>query len=240
MSDDRCDNHHCPKYSSGWCSANDSGCEDRTRDTHTLPPTPTPTPTREDLVDSLAVELMLRIKDLERKLSESQDREDMAHRQGINLMDRLCRMIRIALRWRRSAILWHDLDEIAVAAVRRDRAKAANAEAKLANLARSASLFDRIAAWQRETFPKATAESCSAHLAYEQNELADAVVYGDIDDTAEEAADCLLLLVGIADRSGFDLLQAAEAKLAKNRLRKWGKPDAKGVVEHVEEEIDHA
>ncbi len=55
-------------------------------------------------------------------------------------------------------------------------------------------------------------------------------------DDWSEYADCLLLLVDAFRISGGDaqqLLQAAFDKLEKNKLRKWGKPDANGVVEHI-------
>lgn len=52
----------------------------------------------------------------------------------------------------------------------------------------------------------------------------------------EEYADLGFLLFDALDRAGFtveDWCYAMEFKLAKNRARKWGTPDAEGVVEHV-------
>lgn len=83
--------------------------------------------------------------------------------------------------------------------------------------------------WQRATFPDGTARSAAVHLLKEAHELA-----ADPHD-AEEMADVLMLVAGVADRAGVDLHAALRAKLEKNRQRKWGKPDADGVVEHVRE-----
>lgn len=90
-------------------------------------------------------------------------------------------------------------------------------------------LASEIVAWQRETFPKATPESIVAHLAREVLELAD-----DPFDR-EEAADVLHLLIGLAAVVGFDLVEALRVKFERNKARRWGGPDASGVVEHVSE-----
>ena len=84
-----------------------------------------------------------------------------------------------------------------------------------------------VGAWQTETFPNATKESRIAHLKKEVKELA-------IYHLPEEAADCLLLLLGHAYVCGYDLLEEAKRKLEINRNRKWGEPDHEGVVEHIE------
>lgn len=51
----------------------------------------------------------------------------------------------------------------------------------------------------------------------------------------EEAADCMLLLLQFAHRRGFNLLDVVKKKHAINQQRKWGEPDANGVVRHVKE-----
>lgn len=79
----------------------------------------------------------------------------------------------------------------------------------------------------RVTFPMRSAESISEHLRREAVELAAAPT------DAEEMADVFLLLGNLVHFTGTDLNAAVVAKLAKNRARKWGKPDAHGVVEHV-------
>ena len=49
----------------------------------------------------------------------------------------------------------------------------------------------------------------------------------------EELADCMLLLFHLAHQNGGNLQSAIARKFAINQRRKWGKPDANGVVEHV-------
>jgi NTP pyrophosphatase (non-canonical NTP hydrolase) len=51
----------------------------------------------------------------------------------------------------------------------------------------------------------------------------------------EELADCMLLLFHLAHQNGGNLQAAIARKLEINKRRKWGKPDANGVVEHVRE-----
>ena len=95
--------------------------------------------------------------------------------------------------------------------------------------------------WGDETFPHSTARSVMDHLKDEIGEL-DVEVDAYLAERspegraalAEEAADCYLLLLHIAHKYGFDLEVAATAKLARNRVRTWGEPDARGVVRHVE------
>lgn len=57
-------------------------------------------------------------------------------------------------------------------------------------------------------------------------------------DAEEELADVFMLWVACAAQMGCmndpdNLLRIILAKLEKNRQRKWGKPDAHGVIEHV-------
>ena len=68
------------------------------------------------------------------------------------------------------------------------------------------------------------------HLKEEVDELIEAP--GDI----TEFADCFILLVQAAKRSGFnmnDLYKASREKHRINTQREWGAPDANGVVKHV-------
>lgn len=90
-------------------------------------------------------------------------------------------------------------------------------------------LLDDIVQWQRRTFPQGTVESVVSHLAEEVQELVAEP------RSAEELADCLILIVGAADRAGIDLWQAVRDKHARNQRRKWGTADEKGVVHHIEE-----
>lgn len=88
------------------------------------------------------------------------------------------------------------------------------------------SLAAECAEWSNETFGQSTPSSKAEHLRREAVELCQ-----DPTDT-EEMADIFMLLSHLA--YGADLARAVRAKLEKNRLRKWGKPDAQGVVEHIE------
>lgn len=83
--------------------------------------------------------------------------------------------------------------------------------------------------WAAVTFPFRTAASVAEHLRREAHELAEAPL------DPEEMADVFILLANLWKLTGVDLPCAVAAKLAKNRARKWGKPDAQGVVEHVRE-----
>ncbi len=85
-----------------------------------------------------------------------------------------------------------------------------------------------IVRWQRETFPASTVESTVTHLAREAEELFAAP------HDSEELADVFLLCCAVADKLGVSLAEVAATKLSKNKAWTWGKPDADGVVEHVE------
>lgn len=88
------------------------------------------------------------------------------------------------------------------------------------------SLRDEVTAWANKTFVNAKASSKAEHLRREAVELCD-----DPTDLSE-MADIFILLSHISD--GLDLVGAIRAKHEKNKLRRWGVPDAQGVVEHVE------
>jgi hypothetical protein len=90
--------------------------------------------------------------------------------------------------------------------------------------------------WQAQTFTARTFASITAHLAREAVELRD-----DPDDGSEHA-DAMMLLWAAVDElqrlqeaHGIDVLEVVRAKLARNRLRTWGEPDADGVVSHTAE-----
>ncbi len=89
------------------------------------------------------------------------------------------------------------------------------------------SLKEVIEAWQKQTFPGATPESCRHHLRRELKELC------EVPSDRLEMADIFFLLVAVARTEGVDLAQAVLDKLAINMRREWGKPDAQGVVTHV-------
>lgn len=99
-------------------------------------------------------------------------------------------------------------------------------------------LLERVTKWQDATFGQATPLSKLAHLRKELVEL-EVEIGSDLSFGAEEEyADCFLLLYGSAIKYGmtWDTINLAiSRKMDKNEKRKWGKPDAEGVVEHTEE-----
>jgi hypothetical protein len=103
-------------------------------------------------------------------------------------------------------------------------------------------LLEQIHQWQKETFGKATPISKLRHLEKEILELI-IELNGDLytdnyEKVEEEYADCFLLLFGSAMAYGMNLdiiSSAIKAKFEKNKLRKWGKPDVNGVIEHIKE-----
>jgi len=110
-------------------------------------------------------------------------------------------------------------------------------------------LQPQIAEWQRQTFPKADIVSVFHHLVKEVREVgveanwflhysekADAVrLFQARDELAEELADVVHLVFGMASLAGIDLAQAVAKKFEKNKNRKWKEPDANGIVEHVKD-----
>lgn len=80
-----------------------------------------------------------------------------------------------------------------------------------------------------------------SHLADEVRELEEALNEMGLGDEGvpkavlDEVGDVGLLILEVAGLLGVSLREAVERKLAVNRTRKWGKPDARGVVKHVEE-----
>jgi hypothetical protein len=102
-----------------------------------------------------------------------------------------------------------------------------------------------IAAWQRATFgegdPALAVQGAQKKLEKESHELMLELVgtgYRASDRVGGEIADCLILLLGIADRLSLDSYELVAAKMAVNRARRWpalahqtpGQP-----VQHLEE-----
>lgn len=104
--------------------------------------------------------------------------------------------------------------------------------------------FLDISKWQNETFGHATALSKMAHLEEEVSELNDELVlasagFPEEEKVRSEFADCFILLYGAANSHGLtyeDICEAIAAKMKVNKARKWGKPDANGVVNHLKEQ----
>lgn len=82
--------------------------------------------------------------------------------------------------------------------------------------------------WQKQTFPFSTRESKFEHLLEEVAELS-----YDLSDGAE-MADIVILLLGIADSQNINLADELKKKFEILKNRKWGQPDEKGVVRHIE------
>lgn len=60
----------------------------------------------------------------------------------------------------------------------------------------------------------------------------------DSQSVEDEFADCFILICNAAAKYGLSanqLLAVSERKMEVNKARKWGKPDANGVVNHVKE-----
>lgn len=83
-----------------------------------------------------------------------------------------------------------------------------------------------IGAWQDATFPNGTIAGAIAHLEEEIKEFA-------VSGSAEEAADCLLLLIACANKLGISLAAAVEAKMVINRGRQWDAGE-RGYRKHIE------
>lgn len=97
--------------------------------------------------------------------------------------------------------------------------------------------FEEITKWQKETFGQATTLSKLAHLSEELTELRLAIDF-DKSDKKLEFADCFFLLFGAAAADGMtydDICKAISEKFEINKQRKWGKPNADGVVNHIRE-----
>jgi len=102
--------------------------------------------------------------------------------------------------------------------------------------------------WSDQTFDDGNSHparslSLCHHLSKEVKELGESVhrclsypSEENISHVTEELADCQLLLLDITAHMGFTADQLISFGIAKhevNKLRKWGTPDANGVVEHV-------
>ena len=81
--------------------------------------------------------------------------------------------------------------------------------------------------WAQRTFPHHTPPALLAKLRQETSE-----VLAEPNDL-QEAADVFIVALVICGWQGVSLLDVARRKMAINRARRWGEPDAQGVVEHV-------
>lgn len=97
-----------------------------------------------------------------------------------------------------------------------------------------------VAAWASETFPGSTVEAKLRHLAKEVRELEAKAGRSDVARAAvaEECADIILILLHFAEAQTFSIADALLWKFEVCKRRRWGPPDAEGVVEHVREGDD--
>ena len=97
--------------------------------------------------------------------------------------------------------------------------------------------FEKIAEWQRYMFPSQTSTSKLCHLQDEIIELKDEIEEAkNIKKKEQEFADCFILLFGAADVEGLkydDICRIIDEKMEVNYKREWGKPDSRGVINHI-------
>jgi NTP pyrophosphatase (non-canonical NTP hydrolase) len=81
---------------------------------------------------------------------------------------------------------------------------------------------ESIEQWRAETFgPAGSAMRMAARANEEMAELLREIAAGSSDKAAHECADIVILLFGMAEILGIDLLDAVDSKMCVNRLREW-------------------
>jgi len=105
-------------------------------------------------------------------------------------------------------------------------------------------VMNKIVKWQKKQFPKSGTLSKLIHLREEIGELEISFMENqnlDYEDAVKkkefelELADCIFLLVGIADVENINLNKILEEKLKINKKRKWKEPTSEGVYFHIKE-----
>lgn len=93
-------------------------------------------------------------------------------------------------------------------------------------------LQKEIGKWQAQTFGPSRLHPYGLyhHLREEVGEVGKA--FYDMEAMPSELADCIILLVGLADAFNIDLDKAVKQKMEKNKKRQWHKPNKKGVIKH--------
>lgn len=98
-------------------------------------------------------------------------------------------------------------------------------------------LQDLIHSWADKTFGKDREPTAPLyHLKREVNELIEAIESEDEGKVREEFADCFILILNAASKYGLNVKNLYLDSLTKmdlNKIRRWGKPDKHGVVEHL-------
>ena len=90
--------------------------------------------------------------------------------------------------------------------------------------------------WRAMTFGgRPTPINMAVRANEEMAELIRAVTKPDArpDDIADEAADVLIVLYGLARMTGFNLHDAVDRKMAINRARRWSRDPKTGRTHHV-------
>lgn len=110
--------------------------------------------------------------------------------------------------------------------------------------------IDAVIKWQDSTFLEGNMYGVMNHLDREYKEfkeVADLFVddhfrhlplacqWDARENLGKEMADMVLLIISAASHCDIDLNKAVWEKLEINKKRKWGKPDAEGVVSHIKE-----
>jgi len=92
------------------------------------------------------------------------------------------------------------------------------------------------AEWSRKTFGADHERGPLGALKHLEKEAKEAQQAPDKESFAEEMADCLLLVLDASRRGGvkvMQLIEAAQAKMEKNKARQWPMPTSDEPVEHV-------
>ena len=92
-----------------------------------------------------------------------------------------------------------------------------------------------VATWAQDTFgPVSSNARVAARANEEMAELLRALTTDDeAAGAAEECADVVIVLMRLADRMGFDLRGAIDAKMMVNRERKWARDGSGHGYHHV-------
>ena len=90
--------------------------------------------------------------------------------------------------------------------------------------------------WAVEALPAATTLAHYEKLQKEVLELGDALRnrHSAKHDAGQEIADCIMILLAIAQKNGYSAAEEIRKKFEINKKRKWGPPDANGVYQHLE------
>lgn len=100
-------------------------------------------------------------------------------------------------------------------------------------------LWEELASWSQATFGLDTERDAYPVLNHLLREVEEARREMDRKVLHWEIADCFLLILDAARRTGMDLQDLtvlAITKLDENRERQWAEADAEGVIEHVREQ----